>query len=184
VTESIKPTLLRRYNLDTNPKPYYETVNIPPLDSMQIVALEKNGFTVKVLGGENPLLDVKFSGKELTLEQLRGLELAAKHITWLSLARTNISDEGLSIVSQFDNLTRLQLEKTTISDKGIASITNLKHLEALNLYGTNVSKACLPDLQKMEGLKRVYVWGTKVTAADAKSLEESKEELQVIIGEG
>lgn len=184
VAESVKPTLMRRYNLDTNPRPYYAMVNIAPLDSIQISNLERNGFTVDVLGGENPLLDVKFSGKELTQEQLKSLEPAAKHITWLSLARTNISDEGLSIISQFENLTRLQLEKTSISDAGIATISNLKHLEALNLYGTKVTNACLSDLQKMEGLKRVYLWNTKVTPADAKSLEEDKEELQVIIGEG
>lgn len=184
VAENVKPTLMRRYNLDTNPRPYYEMVNIAPLDSLQIIALEQSGFTVKVLGGENPLLDIKFSEKELTLEQLKSLEPAAQHITWLSLAGTNISDEGLAIISQFENLTRLQLEKTSISDTGVAAISNLKHLEALNLYGTEVSKACLPALQKMEGLKRVYLWETKVTATDAKSLEDSKEELQVIIGEG
>ncbi|TMM56307.1 hypothetical protein FEE95_16975 [Maribacter algarum] len=184
VAESVKPTLLRRYNLDTNPRPYYEMVNIAPLDSVQIMALEQSGFTVNVLGGDNPLLDVKFSGKELTAEQLRSLEPAAKHITWLSLARTNVTDEGLVIISQFENLTRLQLEKTLITDKGVAALTDLKHLEALNLYGTGVTNTCLSDLEKMEGLKRVYLWETKVMAADAKSLEESKEELQVIIGEG
>lgn len=184
VVESVKPTLMRRYNLDTNPRPYYEMVNIAPLDSLQIVALEESGFTVNVLGGQNPLLDLKFSGKEVTEQQLKSLEPAAKHITWLSLARTNISDEGLAIIAQFENLTRLQLEKTRITDTGVAAISNLKHLEALNLYGTDVTNACLTDLKKMEGLKRVYLWETKVTAADAKSLEESKEELQVIIGEG
>lgn len=184
VAESVKPTLMRRYNLDTNPRPYYEMVSIAPLDSLQIIALEKSGFTVNVLGGQNPLLDLKFSGKEVTEQQLKSLEPAAKHITWLSLARTNVSDEGLAIIAQFENLTRLQLEKTSITDAGVAAISNLKHLEALNLYGTDVTKACLTDLQKMEGLRRVYLWETKVTAADAQSLEESKDELQVIIGEG
>ena len=184
VADNVKPTLLRYYGLDTNPKPYYEMVNINPLDSIQIMALEQNGFTVKILGGENPLLDVKFSGTELNQEQIKSLEPAAAHITWLSLARTNITDEALATISKFENLTRLQLEKTAVSDKGVAALSNLKHLEALNLYGTNVTNACLPDIQKMEGLKRVYLWGTKVNADDAKAIEENNETLNVIIGEG
>ena len=184
VAESIKPTLLRRYGLDTNPKPYYEMVNIAPLDSVLINAMAQNGFSVKSLGAENPLLDIKFTGSELTLEQLKSLEPAAAHITWLSLANTNITNEWLTTLASFENLTRLQLEKTSISDQGVSAISNLKHLEALNLYGTNVTDACLADVEKMEGLKRVYLWGTKVKATTAKSLENNKEGLKVIIGEG
>ncbi|MDC6390670.1 hypothetical protein PP182_18430 [Maribacter sp. PR1] len=184
VAEDIKPALIRKYNLDTSPRPYYEMVSIAPMDSIQLEALEEKGFTVNVLGGKNPLLDVKYSGKELTNELLKSLEPAAKHITWLSLGKTNISDEGLLIIAKFENLTRLQLENTKISDKGVKAISNLKHLEALNLYGTEVTNDCLSDIGKMEGLKRVYLWATKVNASDAKSLEESKEGLQVIIGQG
>lgn len=184
VPERLKPAILRQYDLDTNPKPYYEMVNIIPLDSIQIKALELNGFSVKSLGGENPLLDIKFSGNVLTLDHLKSLEPAAKHITWLSLARTNITDEWLTIVSSFENLTRLQLEKTSITDQGIKAISHLKHLEALNLYGTNISDSCLQEIEKIEGLKRVYLWGTKVSTQAAKTLEDNKEDLQVIIGEG
>ncbi len=184
VAEDIKPALIRKYNLDNSPRPYYEMVSIAPMDSIQLEALEEKGFTVNVLGGKNPLLDVKYSGKELTNELLKSLEPAAKHITWLSLGKTNISDEGLLIIAKFENLTRLQLENTKISDKGVKAISNLKHLEALNLYGTEVTNDCLSDIGKMEGLKRVYLWATKVNASDAKSLEESKEGLQVIIGQG
>jgi len=184
VAENIKPVLLRRYGLDTHPKPYYEMVNIEPLDSVQISALIQNGFSVKSLGAENSLLDVKFIGNKLSLKQLKSLEPAAAHITWLSLAETNVTDEWLSTLSSFENLTRLQLEKTDISDKGVAAISNLKHLIALNLYGTKVTDACLEDVQKMEGLQRIYLWGTKVNATAAKSLEENKEGLEVIRGEG
>jgi uncharacterized membrane protein len=184
VAESVKPTLLRRYGLDTNPKPYYEMVNIAPLDSMTITNLEKNGFMVKLLGATNSLLDVKFSGDDLTSEHLKSLEPAAEHITWLSLAQTDITDEGLETISKFKNLTRLQLEKTNISDVGVAKLKSLEHLEALNLYGTKVTNACLPDIKNIKSLKRVYLWQTNITANDAKTLEEYNEELEVIIGQG
>lgn len=184
VSQSVKPTLLRRYGLDTNPKPHYEMVNIAPLDSVAIINLEKNGFTVKILGSTNPLLDIKFSDHNLTANQLKALEPAAEHITWLSLAQTNITDEGLATISKFKNLTRLQLEKTNISDAGISKLSSLEHLEALNIYGTKITNACLPDIRKMKSLKRVYLWQTEVDLNDARQLEEDNIELEVIIGQG
>jgi len=183
VAENMKPVLLRRFGLNTDPRPWYETVRLAPLDSVQITALQNSGFIVKSLGAENPLLDIKYSGTDLSREQLMELEKVKDYITWLSLAGTNVENEWLSMVSGFPNLTRLQLEKTTISDEGVAHLVGLMHLEALNLYGTQVTDSCLDDLQKLEGLKRVYLWGTKVTQANAKSLEENKETLEVIIGE-
>lgn len=181
IPDGLKPTLLRTYNLDTNPKAYYETVSIPPLDSIQITNLEKNGFKVNILGGQNPLLDLKFIGSELTDKQIQSLEPAAKHITWLSFAKTNISDKQLTVVSKFENLTRLQLERTAISDEGVSTLSSLKHLEALNLYGTQVSKACIPSLQSMRSLQRVYLWNTKIQKIDVQELQEK---IDVVIGEG
>jgi len=184
VTDNIKPVLLRRYGLDTDPKPWYETVQLKPLDSLQIVNLQKSGFMVKTLGAKNPLLDVKYSGNDLTKEQLAELEKVKDHITWLSLAQTNVEDEWLFTVGKLPNLTRLQLEKTGISDKGVTQLSGLEHLEALNLYGTNVSDACLPDIQKIGSLKRVYLWETKVNAQTAKTISEGNGELEVIFGQG
>lgn len=184
VTDNIKPVLLRRYGLDTNPKPWYETVQLKPLDSLQIVNLQKSGFMVNTLGAKNPLLDVKYSGNDLTKMQIAELEKVKDHITWLSLAQTNVEDDWLATVGKLPNLTRLQLEKTDISDKGVAQLSGLEHLEALNLYGTNVTDACLPDIQKIGSLKRVYLWETKVNTETAKEISESNGELKIIIGQG
>jgi len=184
VTENIKPVLLRRYGLDTDPKPWYETVKITPADSAQVVALEKMGFTVKTLGASNQLLDIKYPGKDLTADKIKELEKVKDHITWLSLAQTNIEDEWLSSLANFSNLTRLQLEKTAVTDEGVKHLSDLKHLEALNLYGTLVTDECLSDIEKMEGLKRVYLWGTKVNTETVENLSEKNEGLDIIIGEG
>lgn len=184
VSDNIKPVLLRRYGLDTDPKPWYETVKISPADSVQIAALKKMGFTVKTLGASNPLLDIKYSGENLTLEKIKALEKVKNHITWLSLAQTNVENEWLPSLSTFANLTRLQLEKTAISDDGIVHLSSLEHLEALNLYGTQVTDECLSSLLKIGSLRRVYLWGTKVNPEAAKNIAESKDELEVIVGEG
>jgi uncharacterized membrane protein len=184
VTDNIKPVLLRRYGLDTDPKPWYEMVKLSPVDSVQIMALQKVGFKVKTLGANNPLLDIKYSGDDLTLEKINELEKVKGHITWLSLAQTNVEDEWLSSIGQFTNLTRLQLEKTSITDTGVTHLANLGHLEALNLYGTGVTDECLSAIQNIGSLRRLYLWGTKVTPEIAKSLTEKNDELEVILGQG
>ncbi|MRI01717.1 hypothetical protein GH721_14340 [Kriegella sp. EG-1] len=184
VDENIKPVLLRRFGLDMNPKPWYETVTIAPADSTKIANLIKLGFSVNTLGATNPLLDIKYTGKDLTEEKIKALEEVKNHITWLSLARTNVESDWLSSISGFTNLTRLQLENTSISDNGVSYLSGLSHLESLNLYGTNVTDSSLVDIQKMNGLKRVYLWGTKVKSETAKNISENKEGLEIILGEG
>ena len=184
VNENMKPVLMRRFGLDTEPKPWYMRVMLAPLDSTRLVALQTNGFTVRTLGADNVLLDIKYSGDKLTYEQLLKLEKVKEYVTWLSLAGSDVEDEWLELLGGFSNLTRLQLEKTSITDKGVALLTSLEHLEALNLYGTKVTDACLVDIQKISGLKRVYLWATKVDSKAAKNLEDGKDGLEVIIGEG
>jgi len=178
----MQPVILRLFGLDTQPKPWYESVNIPPADSLQLSSLEEAGFSVKTLGQLNPLLDIKFSGSELTETQLQQLEKVKDHITWLSLAQTKFQDDWLAIVGKFPNLTRLQLEKTNISDAGLAHLIGLEHIEALNLYGTDITDAAIDHLKAIPNLKRVYLWGTKVSAQAANSLQEANPELEVIGG--
>jgi len=183
VDKNLKPVLLRSYGLNTTPRPWYEKVQIAPLDSTQIVLLAQQGFSVKTLGANNPLLDVSYSGTDLTKEKLTALEPAKNHITWLSLTDTNVEDEWLSAISGFSNLTRLELNKTNVSDNGISHLQTLSHLEALNLYASQVSDASLPLLQELPELKRVYLSQTKVTPEKAKTLSGDKEGLSIIIAE-
>lgn len=179
---SIKLVLLRLYGLDTDHKPWYESVMVSPIDSTQLAVLSSSGFLVKSLGDENNLLDVKYSKSELTQEHLKALNGAKNHITWLSLANSNVENEWLSDIGNFSNLTRLQLEKTAISDLGISALSNLEHLEVLNLYDTKVTDSCLQDLANIKSLRRVYLWKTEVTKEAIASLEEDYPDIEFILG--
>lgn len=167
----IKSILSKNYGIDTTPKPWYEMVKIEPVDSLVIDKLINQGFSVKKLGQENYLLDIKYNDQELTEEKLKSLLEVSDHITWLSFAKSNISDSQLNYISKFPNLTRLQLEKTPLTDTGIKHLSTLKHLESINLYETNVSEKCLEDLSKISSLRRIYLWNT---AADKKLVQEFK----------
>lgn len=158
----IKSILFKNYGIDTTPKPWYETVKTNPADSLVIAKLNNQGFSVKKLGQENNLLDIKYNDQNLNEEKLKSLMGVANHITWLSFARSNISDNQLNYISKFPNLTRLQLEKTTLTDTGIKQLSKLEHLESINLYETEVSEDCLNDLVKIKSLKRIYLWNTSV----------------------
>ena len=167
----IKSILSKNYGIDTTPKPWYETVKIDPVDSLVIDKLVDQGFLVKKLGQENHLLDIKYNEQNLTEEKIKSLMEVSHHITWLSLAKSNITDDQLNYISQFPNLTRLQLEKTQLTDAGIKPLSSLKHLETINLYGSGVSEKCLEDLSKISSLKRIYLWST---VADKKIVQEFK----------
>ena len=155
---------------------------ISPIDSTLLDVLAFNGFLVKSLGDENNLLDVKYSKSNLTQEHLKALYGAKEHVTWLSLAQSNIENEWLSDIGNLSNLTRLQLEKTSISDLGISALSNLEHLEVLNLYDTKVTDSCLQDLANLKSLRRVYLWKTEVTKEAIASIQENNPELEFILG--
>ncbi len=179
----IGPSLLRRFGVSTDLKPHYETVKLGALDTVHVRLIEQNGFSVKELSADNHLLDVKFIGNDLDLNKLKSLEPAINHITWLSLAQSGITDDGLALIAKFKNLTRLRLENTNISDQGISHLVSLKHLEALNLYGTAVTDGCLHYLQELNGLKRVYLWQTKVTASKVQEIEKTTTKLKITLNQ-
>ena len=179
---AIKSVLLRLYGLDTEPKPWYESVQISPLDTAQFDVLTSNGFKIKSLGEENNLLDINYAQTDLNQERLKALDGAKDHITWLSLAHSNVQDDWLTAIGDLSNLTRLQLEKTAIGDKGVTALADLAHLEVLNLYGTEVTDSCLQDLIKIKSLKRVYLWQTAVTTDGVASVQDENPELEFVLG--
>jgi uncharacterized membrane protein len=181
VPDNMNPLLLRRFGLNTEKRPWYEKVQLAALDSLHINNLQQNGFIINNLGGKNPLLDVRYSGADLSKEKMALLEPAKKHITWLALSETNIENEWLSVFSDFSNLTRLELDKTNITDEGITHLKGLLHLEVLNLYASEVTDKVLPTLEQMSGLKRVYLSETKVTSEAAKEIAANNSQLSIII---
>ncbi len=119
----------------------------------------------------------KFGDKELAL-----LEPIAAQIVWVDLARSQITDAGLSTLAKMTNLERLHLENTKITDAGLASIAGLQVLEYLNLYGTKTTDAGMAQLATAKGLKKLFVWQTGVTQAGAKVLEGKIPSLKVNVG--
>ncbi len=182
VPEDIGSVLIQLYKLDTKPKPWYETVVLPSLDSTKVLKLQEMGYTVKFLSKDNTLLDIKYAKDDLNENKLEALNEVAEYITWLSLANSNVEDGWLSIIPNFSNLTRLQLERTAVTDSTAKHISVLEHLETLNLYKTQITDASLGDIETLESLKRIYLWGSKVSEEGIANLRKNRNDLEVIAG--
>ena len=119
----------------------------------------------------------KFGDKELAL-----LEPVAKHVLWVDLARSQVTDAGCDILAKMTNLERLHLENTKVTDAGLAKLAGLQSLEYLNLYGNKVTDTGVAKLETAKALKKVFVWQTGVTTAAAKALEGKVAGLNVNVG--
>jgi len=119
----------------------------------------------------------KFGDKELAL-----LVPIAKHIVWVDLARSQITDAAADTLAQMTNLERLHLENTKISDAGLAKLAALPNLEYLNLYGDKVTDGGIAKLAAAKGLKKLFVWQTGVTQNGAKALEGQLPGVKVNVG--
>ncbi|MDW3648535.1 MAG: c-type cytochrome domain-containing protein [Bacteroidia bacterium] len=183
VSEDMKSLLMAEYSLDTKPRPFVELIKVEPLDDAIIAEIENNGFKVSALAETNNLLSVSpKSGVELSPENIASLEKAQKHITWLNLAKMNISDEMLAAIGKLENLSRLRLEKNPITDEGVKALSGLKNLESLNLYATEVTDAGLEPIAALSSLKNLYLWQSKVSKEAALKFRADHPKVEVNIG--
>jgi hypothetical protein len=119
----------------------------------------------------------KFGDKELAL-----LAPIAKHVVWVDLARSKVTDAAAETLVQMVNLERLHLENTQFSDAGLAKLGALQKLEYLNLYGDKVTDAGISKLAAAKALKKLFVWQTGVTKNGATALEGQVPGLKVNVG--
>ena len=119
----------------------------------------------------------KFGDKELAL-----LAPIAKHIVWVDLSRSQITDAAADTLAKMVNLERLHLENTKFSDAGLAKLAALQKLEYLNLYGDKVTDGGIASLAAAKALKKLFVWQTGVTQNGAKALEAKLSGVKVNVG--
>jgi uncharacterized membrane protein len=91
-----------------------------------------------------------------TLEQLGPV---AGLIVDAELARTKVTDEGLSTLASFSNLRFLDLSHTAVTSAGMKPLAKLDKLESLNLTETKVTQDAIVELKAKPSLKRIYLSG-------------------------
>jgi len=94
---------------------------------------------------------------------LARLKSVADLIVDAELARTKVTDEGLTILSTFSNLRSIDLAHTTVTSKGVPLLARLNHLETLNLTATPVDDPGVVALRHKPSLNHLYLFETKCT---------------------
>ena len=171
------------YKLDLREKTYLETLKLPGLSSEELNGLNDEKFIWRFLNAEKSFLDVKFTAKTIQKVDLLIMQKVKENVTWLNLADCMLSDELLSYLGTFRNLTRLKIQKNPlVTDKGIDGLKELKNLSELNLYGTSVTDAAFITLGQMTALKKLFLWNTLVTPSGIKNFKTQNPEIEVIAG--
>jgi mono/diheme cytochrome c family protein len=94
---------------------------------------------------------------------LAALAPVASFIVDAELARTKVTDAGLKILADWENLRTLDLSRTQVTSAGLAAASGLNKLEVINLTETSVDDAGIEALKALPGLKRAWLYGTKAT---------------------
>ncbi len=173
-------TLIRDYNLDYNPRPYYEKVKVDSIPVKTLEALKQQKFTIDFMGEFNNMISVRYKGDSITKEQIEKLLLAKEQITWLNLSNSKLTDELLDVLRNFSNLTRLNVHSNPLSDSGLKNLANAKHLSSLNLYNTSVTNAGLDEVIQLPSLKKLYVWKTEITDEYIDQISNKNQKVDII----
>lgn len=155
-------------------------VDLPPADVEAVNALESNGFVVRPIAKDNPLVQVDYTAhRHISDADMAALAEIGPQIYALNLRDAGLIDKQLETLGKFENLAHLRLEMNPITDAGVAQLQSLDKLEYLNLYGTKLSDKGIAQLSKLEKLHDLFVWQTAITAAGIAELKRTRADLNV-----
>ena len=161
--------------------------NLPEIaqaDTVAIQRLRDTGLLVMPLAENTNWLQVSCTNVTDTFgdDEMRDLAAIGEQVAWLNVARTQVTDAGMTALGDMPNIWRLHLENTGVTDAALEHVGRLGNLEYLNLYGTQVSDSGLNNLAGLELLESVYLWQTQVTPAGAATLQEALPGVYINLG--
>ena len=165
--------ILRDYEFDVKPRPFYELLPVEPVSADLVDLLDENGFVARQIAENINYISIerKPNINEITSDEAATLAQVAKQVIWLNLNNVGLNDEHLETLRQLTNLHRLDLNSNELTDEGLAHLSGLSRLESLNLYNTNIGDKGLTHLESLTALKRLYVWQTEVTSTGVDQLK-------------
>lgn len=90
----------------------------------------------------------------------------------LSLAASDISDDGLYHIQRMTNLRFLSVTNTNLDGSGLAYLNKLGNLSSINLSHTNLTSPNALHLLKMPALEEVYLFETTIAPVVIAALED------------
>lgn len=124
-------------------------------------------------------------GSSLTDDDFERLGDLSHQCVVLNVEGTQISDESLQFIGNYERLRQLQLSGTKITDSGLQHLRDLQSLKHLELDCKSISDTGLVNLEGLKNLKVLYLPESAITEQGLDSLARFKnlQELHVTVKE-
>ena len=135
--------------------------------------LKSQGVLISAANYDSSLFEIVLSYSEIQEKPfpVSQFDSIKDRIYKIDFSGTLVTDQDLSHLKHFRNLTHLDLSSTNVSDLGLSYLTHASSLEYLNLHNTKVSDQGLKSLSNLKKLKNLYLWGSDTTKDGAKNLK-------------
>lgn len=158
---------------------------VPSAPDASIAALQALGARVRPIAQDSTLLDVDFStsAQPLGADGIAALSAVSEQIAKLNLRGIAVSDEMLSALPRFPNVTDLNVAENPLSDTAAEALKQYPRLAVLNAYGTQLSDRGIGTLTDIATLKRIYVWRTRATETGVAALASKHPGIAIVAGD-
>ena len=172
------------YKLLKGPAAVEESYDFNAADEKKITNLNTDYRTIRPIAKGSPGLDVRIFNKETySVNQLEELNEIKEQVISLSLAKLPVKNEDLKKVVMFNNLRKLDINFTEVTTNGLAILSFLQHLQSLSLSGTKVSFLGLKDIiATLKNIKTIALWNTSLSASEIGLLQKSFKNINFIEG--
>ena len=172
------------YKLLSGPTAVEESYDFKPIDEAKISKLNTDYRTIRPIAKESPGLDVRIFNKDTyTVNQLEELSEIKEQVVSLSLAKLPVKNEDLKKIVMFNNLRKLDINFTEVTTNGLGVLSTLKHLQSLSLSGTKVSYSGLSQIiATLKNIKTITLWNTNLNASEIEILQKSFKNINFIQG--
>ena len=182
VEDDIKESLEMLYSLNFTEKQWFEKISIDKIDESLVQNIDKSVFQIKFISDDKKFLSVKYLQRNVSASDIEKLEKVGKYIAYFTAKSSNISNELIKRISNFENLVKLEIQENNIDDESIKILQSLKNLEILNIHNTKITSKSIEILKTFKNLKRAYVWGTSISRSEIDEFNRKDDKLKLIGG--
>ena len=182
VEDDIKESLEMLYSLNFTEKQWFEKISIDKIDESLVQNIDKSVFQIKFISDDKKFLSVKYLQRNVSASDIEKLEKVGKYIAYFTAKSSNISNELIKRISNFENLVKLEIQENNIDDESIKILQSLKNLEILNIHNTKITSKSIEILKTFKNLKRAYVWGTSISRSEIDQFNRKEDKLKLIGG--
>tara|TARA_X000000368_G_scaffold372439_1_gene322806 strand:+ start:1730 stop:3082 length:1353 start_codon:yes stop_codon:yes gene_type:complete len=182
VEDDIKESLEILYSLNFKEKQWFEKIVLEKLDESLIQNIDNSTFQIKYISDDKKYLSVKYLKKNVSISDIEKLKKISSNIIYFKAESSNLSNDMIKSISNFENLVKLEIQDNNIDDESIEILQSLNNLEILNIHNTKITSKVIEVLKNFKNLKRAYVWGTSISKNEVDEFNRKDLKLKLIGG--